>query len=397
MRPSVRLRLTLVYGALFLLAGAILLGANYALVRRSLAGDRVAVDLEMAPGPVVFEPQPHAIVPAPGRFTQPLPVDGSQVDAAIQEFEQDLRDQTLDQLLVQSAQALAITAVAAVALGWVVAGRILRPLQQITGAAQRLSEENLHERIAMAGPDDELKELADTFDSMLARLDTAFEGQRRFAANAAHELRTPLAIMRTEIDVALADPQTSASELRDMAGTVLAAIERTNALLDGLLMLARSDRGSERLETVDLADLVVVAVDHVDAERTIAGVTLEVDLLPAPVLGDPVLLQRLADNLVENAVRHNRAGGWLELRTGTAAGRSWLTVRNSGPPVPAESLDSLFEPFRRGTPARTGSVSGAGLGLSIVRSIATAHGASITPTPIDGGGLEITVELPVPG
>ncbi len=316
---------------------------------------------------------------------------------AIERFESALQTETLDRLVVQSAWALGLMALGSVGLGWVMAGRVLRPLQHITGAARRLSEENLHERIALEGPDDELKELADTFDSMLARLDAAFDAQRRFAANAAHELRTPMAIVRTEVDVALADPDASVDELRAMGAEVLRAIDRTRGLLDGLLVLARSDRGIELRHPVDLAEVAAGAAGQVAGDAEAGGRTVSLDVARAPVRGDPSLLQRLGDNLLDNAVRHNEPGGWVTVRTGQTSGRSRLVVANGGPVVDPAEVEALFEPFRRGTAERTGSVAGAGLGLSIVRSVATAHGGTATATARPEGGLEVTVELPADG
>ena len=398
MRPSVRLRLTLVYGGLFLLAGAVLLGLNYVGVRRSLARDHLAVAFEPAPGPVVFEPAPSEL-PLPGSpLLGPEPravtVDGSEVTEAIERFESALQAETLDRLVVQSAWALGLMAVGSIGLGWVVAGRVLRPLQHITGTARRLSEENLHERIALAGPDDELKELADTFDSMLARLDAAFDGQRRFAANAAHELRTPLAIVRTEVDVALADPEASAEDLRHMGARVLEAIDRAGHLLDGLLVLARSERGVDLRHRLDLADLARGAADEIGAAGNAGDARLSLDVDPAPVLGDPALLQRLVANLLDNAVRHGRPGGEVTVRTERRGGRSRLVVTNGGAPIEPSAVEALFEPFRRGTAERTGSGAGTGLGLSIVRSVARAHGGTATATARPDGGLEVSVELP---
>ncbi len=316
---------------------------------------------------------------------------------AIERFESALQTETLDRLVVQSAWALGLMALGSVGLGWVMAGRVLRPLQHITGAARRLSEENLHERIALEGPDDELKELAGTFDSMLARLDAAFDAQRRFAANAAHELRTPMAIVRTEVDVALADPDASVDELRAMGAEVLRAIDRTRGLLDGLLVLARSDRGIELRHPVDLAEVAAGAAGQVAGDAEAGGRTVSLDVARAPVRGDPSLLQRLGDNLLDNAVRHNEPGGWATVRTGQTSGRSRLVVANGGPVVDPAEVEALFEPFRRGTAERTGSVAGAGLGLSIVRSVATAHGGTATATARPEGGLEVMVGLPADG
>ncbi|MBI2760691.1 MAG: HAMP domain-containing histidine kinase [Chloroflexi bacterium] len=387
-QPTVRLRLTLLYGGLFFLTGALLLGLNYALVRRALTS------------------QPPTLVRI--TTTDLIGPDGQQIDASratglggddgpprdlAQRFRQVVIDQTLHEVVVQSAVALGLMGVVAGGLGWVVAGRVLRPLQQVTATAKRLSEANLHERIAMQGPRDELRDLADTIDAMLARLDRSFDSQRRFVANASHELRTPLTIMRTEIDVTLADPDATTADLRAMDETVRDATERSERLIASLLLLARGDRGVQERVPVDLADATAVALAGVRVEGCSLGLRVEARLEPACVGGDPALIERLVANLVENAVRHNREEGWISLATGTREGRAWLRVRNSGGVIPCDEIEGLFEPFRRGPHGRTAGVRGVGLGLSIVRSIVTAHGGEIRAHPVEGGGLEVEVEL----
>jgi signal transduction histidine kinase len=297
---------------------------------------------------------------------------------------------------------LALTALGSLGLGWVVAGRVLRPLQRITATAKRLSERTLHQRIALDGPDDELKELADTFDRLLGRLDAAFDAQRRFAANASHELRTPLAISRTEVDVALADPATPNAELRAMAERVRDATGRSERLIEGLLTLAHSEQEPRVWEPVDLADTAALALEHTrrqdqDQAGQDGGLRLVTGLRPAPVAGDPALLERMVANLVENAVRHNQPPGWLEVATGTSDGRAFVQVANGGREIPPDQAESLFEPFRRlhGRVASASPVRGAGLGLSIVRSVARAHGGDAHAIALAGGGLQVTVRLPV--
>ncbi|MFG1999309.1 sensor histidine kinase [Spirillospora sp. NPDC048911] len=296
------------------------------------------------------------------------------------------RDQTLDQLLAQSMVALAIASVIAVALGWVVAGRALRPLRDITATARRLSTDNLDERIGLGGPRDEVKELADTFDAMLARLAAAFEAQRRFVANASHELRTPLTVQRAAVDVALAEP--SLRSLTAMAVRVRAATQRHERLIASLLTLARSERGVEHYEDVDLAETVQTVLVGTDTR----DLKVVPRLRPAPVRGDPALLERLAVNLLDNAVRHNTADGWIEVRVRSENGAVTLHVANSGSVVPAEKVDMLFEPFRRHAPDR--SAGGHGLGLSIVAAIVEAHGGNCSASARPEGGLEVTVGLP---
>jgi signal transduction histidine kinase len=278
---------------------------------------------------------------------------------------------------------------------------VLRPLQRITATAKRLSERTLHQRIALQGPDDELKELADTFDGLLGRLDAAFDAQRRFAANASHELRTPLAISRTEVEVALADPDTPNAELRAMAERVRDATGRSERLIEGLLTLARSEQAPRLWEPADLADAATLALEHTrhqhqDQDQD-GGLRLVTRLRRAPVQGDPALLERMVANLVENAVRHNQPPGWLEVATGTSDGRAFVQVANGGQEIPPDQVESLFEPFRRlhGRVASASAVRGAGLGLSIVRSVARAHGGDAHAVALAGGGLQVTVRLPV--
>ncbi|HJW61325.1 MAG TPA: ATP-binding protein, partial [Actinomycetota bacterium] len=329
----------------------------------------------------------------------PSPEAVAGVRQEVEAVRQELQAAALKQLLAQSGIALAFMALVSVGLGWLVAGRVLRPLAAITATARRLEGSTLHERINLNGPQDELKELADTFDQMLGRLDAAFETQRRFVANASHELRTPLAIARTEVDVALANPATGPDELRAMAGRVLEANQRSEHLIEGLLTLARSERQLRAAEPVDLAVAAADALELAAPEIGRLGLRVSRVLGAAPVAGDRALLERLVANLVENAVRHNQPGGRVEVDTGRAGPLSVVRVANTGPPIPAAQVDTLFEPFRRLDPDRTGADRGAGLGLSIVRSVATAHGGHTTAKALPDGGLEVNVRLPatVPG
>jgi signal transduction histidine kinase len=399
---SVRLKLALVYGGLFLLAGAGLLAVNYALVssrfelpfgvriedRRALLPD----GLRDAPGLLIM----RAAGEGGDQFvaSAPSPEAVAGVRQEVEAVRQELQAAALHQLLTQSGIALAFMALVSVGLGWLVAGRVLRPLSAITATARRLEGNTLHERINLKGPQDELKELADTFDQMLGRLDAAFETQRRFVANASHELRTPLAIARTEVDVALANPATGPDELRAMAGRVLEANQRSEHLIEGLLTLARSERQLRAAEPADLAVAAADALELAAPEIERLGLRVSRVLGAAPVAGDRALLERLVANLVENAVRHNQPGGRVEVDTGRAGPLAVVRVANSGPPIPPAQVDTLFEPFRRLEPDRTGSDRGAGLGLSIVRSVATAHAGHATARALPDGGLEVTVELP---
>jgi signal transduction histidine kinase len=417
LRPTVRLKLTMTYGALFLLAGALLLALNYALVRNSLgpapkvgltfvasapagvAGPGIgpgsgAVRVFVGDRGEVIRAVTRASGPA-GILPEPITPDGRKVSDVLQKVTNDYRDRTLHELVVKSLQGLGVMAVLSVGFGWAVAGRVLAPLHRMTATARKLSEENLHERIALDGPDDELKELADTFDDMLGRLESAFESQKRFVANASHELRTPLSIIRTEVDVALADPASSPEELRRMGEVVRRATERSQGLIDGLLVLARSDRGPAAPAPVDLAALAEDAVAQASAEAAATGVEVRSRFGPAPTNGDEALLTRLAGNLVENAIRHNQPGGYLEVVTGPASDTAEvrLAVSNSGEVIDPADVDSLFEPFRRLGAERI-SARGAGLGLSIVRSVTVAHGGRVVARPRPGGGLVVEIFLP---
>ena len=411
-RLTVRLRLTLLYGGLFLLAGAMLLALNYALVRQSIDVQpemgaikvvNPSVAGEMLPGPNQFvysDPGTRARALAAGAIIeQPVTVDGQPVADVFREYRETVRDNTLSNLLSRSIQTLAGMSIVAVLFGWVIAGRVLGPLHRMTAAAKRLSEQNLHERIALDGPDDELKELADTFDAMLGRLESAFDSQRRFVANASHELRTPLSVMRTEVDVTLADPDATPEELRRMAEVVRDATRRCDALIDGLLVLARSDRGLGSQTLLDVAELADDALAQAAGEAAAGGVSLRSRLEPVSVQGDPALLGRLIENLVENGLRHNLdgPGGWVEVRTAARTGAApgaIVSVLNTGPVVADDAVPGLFEPFRRLGRDRVGSARGVGLGLSIVRSVALAHGGTVTAEPRPGGGLAVTVALP---
>nr|WP_189168788.1 HAMP domain-containing sensor histidine kinase [Pilimelia anulata] len=300
--------------------------------------------------------------------------------------------------LVEGIVACLLITIAGVVGGYLLLGRALRPIHQVTATARRLSEQTLDQRIGYRGPNDEVAELAATFDAMLDRLDRAFDGQRRFVANASHELRTPLAVMRTEIDVTLSDPDADAADLRRMAGVVREASERANGLIESLLVLARSEgqRGQlARTGDVDLATDVADALSAMRYEIDRVRVEVTADLQPAPVHGDPDLLARLAGNLIENAIRYNHLHGRLWARTGVEGGQAWLEVGNTGFEVPQRDVPSLFEPFRRGGRERTGA-RGSGLGLSIVRAVCDAHGGTVAATAhaAPDGGLTVTVRLP---
>jgi signal transduction histidine kinase len=286
--------------------------------------------------------------------------------------------------------ALVGTLLVAGAVGWLMARRVLQPVEEMTRFARRISQERLGERLAPAGPADELRELGETLDAMLERLAGAFEAQRRFLANASHELRTPLAVMRTEADVALANPEPDLDELREVAVAVTESVERTEALLDGLMLLARSQPGLLRPEPLDLAEVVRRVVRQASAEARERGVTLHAAEPGerAPVSGDRALVERLVANLVENGVRHNVPGGWVDVRTDPAGA---VRVRNSGPVVPPAHVARLTAPFER--LGRHGRAPGAGLGLSIVQAVADAHGATLAIGAPAEGGLDVVVRF----
>jgi signal transduction histidine kinase len=406
LRFSIRTRLALVYGGVFFAMGLALMAISYLIVDHSLSPSETTgtvVRYIAASAPPDALPNP----PLPGDLPKPiqLVVNGAPGSTALadgpvaiglQGLLTDFRVQTLNEIVWRWAAVVALMAVAATAFGWLLSGRMLKPLRDITGTARRLSVANLHERIALEGPRDELRELADTFDGMLGRLDGAFASQRRFVANASHELRTPLAIMRAQVDVALSEPEVTRAELLATSRVVRDAVDRCERLLDGLLVLARSDRGLDAAEPVDLAESAARALDLVSAAAAERGIELRSSLGPAVVRGDPALLDRLVANLLENAVTYNGPSGWVEVTTANGGPTTSVRVANSGPPVPADRVPMLFEPFQRLSRERTRSGRGAGLGLSIVRSVARAHGGDVTARARAEGGLAVEVELPAP-
>jgi signal transduction histidine kinase len=303
-----------------------------------------------------------------------------------------LAGEALGDVALQYALAFAGVLLLAAVIGWAVAGRMLAPLKRITGTARRVSDESLAERIPVGGADDELRELGQTLNSMLDRLEASFESQQRFVANASHELRSPLTVIRTEAEVALANPDPDLAELRGMAEAVIEASRRTEALLAGLLILARSQPDRLRSRPVELADTVGSALDDAAQDAAREGVRLGAALGPAQVEGDPALLERVAANLIENGVRYNRPGGFVEVRTCQEVAWAELRVENSGPPVDGQAAARLTEPFER--LGREADGRGAGLGLSIVSAVSRAHGGSMSIEPRPGGGLIVSVRLP---
>ena len=382
--PTIRLRLTALYGVVFLITGAVLLTLGYLVVRHNLGGraDYAALRAELRRRGVV--PPPDNRFFGHLRFLPGSPEAG--VAAAVR---QQLRANALHRLLIEYTLALGVMTMVSVVAGWLLAGRALRPLRRIIGAAQRVSAENLGERIALSGPADELKELADTFDGMLGRLESTFDSQRHFVANASHELRTPLAVMRTEIDVALADPRVRPDELRQMGEAVRETIDRCERLIEGLLTLARSEGRAGREEAVDLAALAADCITDLHARAQEAGVQMRDDLEPAWTRGEPALLERTIANLLDNGIRYNQTGGFIGVRTRAEGDTVVLEVYNSGTRVTPAQAEHLTEPFQRA--ARTEG--GFGLGLSIVASVIRAHRGKLSIVPRDGGGLEVRVRL----
>jgi len=393
-RRTVRLRLTLLYGGLFLISGTGLLIITYVLVAHRFptimtvqgkavphAGARIAVGT-VTSGPGCAGGQPPGSPAQLARCARLAQLGAARQQAAV-----------MNQLLTQSGVALAIMSVISIGLGWLVAGRALRPLRTITAAARRISATSLHERLALAGPDDELKELGDTFDGLLGRLEASFGAQRQFVANASHELRTPLARQRTVIEVALADPEPTVASLSEACRRALAAGEQQEQLIEALLTLARSQRGLDRREPLELAAIVetVVRLRLPEAERR--GLSVRAELGTGPVLGDARLAERLAANLLDNALRHNVPGGWVRVMTGNRTGHAVLSVTNTGPVIAPAEVGRLLEPFQRLGADRTGR-DGLGLGMSIVLAIADAHHARLRARARAAGGLDIQVRFP---
>jgi signal transduction histidine kinase len=361
-RSSIRARIVIACAGLFLVPAAILVGIAYTQV-----------------GHVLLIPYgPRGEVIEPGHNPQITAMVDTSKRRGFLEF---------------TLAGLGLGTLLAAGLGWAVSRRVLRPLTAVTTAAKAASQENLDRRLALAGPPDELKELADTFDAMLARLEAAFASQRRFVANASHELRTPLTEMRTLIDITTARPAASAAQLKPALAAIGAAVDKSEELIEALLTLARSDRGPGPAEAVDLPTAVEDAIDMIGPAAAAKQIQIGTSLQDAQVTGDRILLERLVSNLIDNAVKHNVTGGWVVASTKTGAGTAELTVSNGGEHIPADQVTGLFEPFRR-LSGRTGNRAGSGLGLSIVASVATAHGGHAQARARPDGGLDVQITLP---
>jgi signal transduction histidine kinase len=439
---TVRARLTLVYGGVFLAAGGALLIVTDILVRHfantlsssisetvklpltkgsaelqiggggalsgsgTSIGNTGALPTSALPAGQVGVPVQYGNtvvrlhggqVPGPTALTKPTVKEIAYLRAQANDLISRINAQhyaVTHSLFVFSLLAFAGIAVLAVVLGWLMAGRALRPLRSITNSTRAISARNLHERLAYAGPADEVKELADTVDHLLERLEGAFEAQRRFVANASHELLTPLARQRTLAEVALGDGEATVASLRAAHERVLAAGEQQEQLIDALLTLARSDRGLDRRSPVDVGGL---ARDAIDARRPAVrkrGIAIEGEITPAIASGDAKLIERLIDNLLDNAIDHNVREGWVEVSTSTDHGRTLLRVTNSGPVIPKEEIARLLQPFQRLGRDRTGSRDHHGLGLAIVQAIVSAHEGEVAFEPLPDGGLRVDISLP---
>jgi signal transduction histidine kinase len=444
-RRTARIRLTALFSGLFLISGAALVAATYLLFERATAFTKPALpriprspslqDLQNLPLPKAFAAvandqsqvvhienllgQPAGAGPL-SSTSHPLEVSGpiATLESRLTQDQHQLAQATnhlaqavhqlaqagsiqaaqraadSHELLVNSAVALGIVAILALLAGWLVAGRMLRPIRTITHTARRISSTSLHERLALAGPQDELKELGDTLDGLFARLEGAFEAQQHFVANASHELRTPVTAERNLLQVALDNPETSNAEWRSTAEELLASNDEQAHLIDALLTLASSEGGLTQRETVDLAPLVEETLTGLQSEITRLEIHVDEATAPALLIGDSLLVQRLVVNLLTNAVRHNVVGGELEVITGATEDRAFLSVTNTGPVIPTAELERLFQPFQRLDPRRAVHQNGHGLGLSIVLAIASAHGASVTADPVGEGGLSMRVSFP---
>jgi signal transduction histidine kinase len=424
-KTTVRWRLTLLYGGLFLISGAALLAITYTLVDHAAVfpqGPRVAYIRALPSGALaraeaaLASPELHKLATFPG----PSPSSGSVKVAPNAEFtlagqkvpapiERLLRTRQgqkalgqvvgtqrvadLHQLIIESALALALMAILSTALGWVVAGRVLRPLRTMTTATHEISAENLNRRLSMQGPRDELRQLADTIDGLLGRLEGAFDAQRQFVANASHELRTPLTAVRALLELVLSDPNATVQTFRATCEQVLDESEQQEQLIEALLTLAQGQRGIDHAETLDLTAAVSAVVGSREGAAAARELEIAHALAPATIAGDARLIERLVSNLVDNAIRHNVPGGRVDVVV-RSNGRASLRVTNTGPVVPPEEIDRLLQPFQRLAADRTSHRDGLGLGLSIVAAIATAHGAALTARARPEGGLEIDVDFP---
>jgi signal transduction histidine kinase len=382
-RRSVRFRMTVFYCCLFFPLGVVLVAVTYTVVMLHRAE---AISRKLATQCASSQAVAGGLAPHGGctshQIGAPTVTVAPQLTLGSREF------------LIGSCILIVVMMGATVLLGWAAAGRVLRPLRVMTTTTREISERNLHERLALAGPDDELKDLGDTIDGLLARLEMAFDSQRRFIANASHELRTPLMLSQTLLQVALANPDITLDSLRAACQEVVDAGKDQAQLIDALLTLARSQRGLDHREPVDLTAIVTDALNAHEPSAAAKRLQVHTALDDASVPGDARLIHRLASNLVDNAIRYNITGGRIEITLAATATAAALTVTNTGPPVPPDQISRLLEPFQRAAPDRAASPNGLGLGLSIVADIAEAHGAGLTVRPRPEGGLTVAVSFP---
>jgi signal transduction histidine kinase len=402
-QTTVRWRLTLLYGGLFLVCGAALLAITYTLVDHATVTNGPFRAFVNAPGPPASATLPKfQRAPIQASTRPPRPKIPEQIQKLLRTASgrrtvftvgsvQRISD--LHQLVIESSIALAIMAIISGALGWVVAGRALAPLRMMAAATQQISETNLHERLAMNGPPDELRQLADTIDGLLQRLEGAFDAQRRFVANASHELRTPLTAVRALLEMVLSDPRATVATFRTTCRQVLEESEQQEQLIDALLALAQGQRGVEARERIDLAAVAGDVLRAHGADAAARGIDVDASLEPAPILGDRRLIGRLVSNIIDNAVRYNAPGGIVRIVVQAGPSDVDLAVVNTGPVVPAAEIDRLLQPFQRLAGDRVGHGEGLGLGLSIVAAIATGHDAALEVKPGADGGLEISVRF----
>ena len=390
-RYTIRLRLAVLYGGVFMILGTLLLAIIFLTVRSSSHGEIVSAEGATAR---IVERHVHA-EPSGSTLTTIRETPASARAHQLGAVAVNVNNSDLHHLLTWSVIALAIMVLASMALGWVLAGRVLRPLQTITATARAISVSNLHQRLALDGPNDELRELGDTFDELLGRLEASFEAQRQFVANASHELRTPLTLERAIIEVTLADPATNETSLRAACERVLAIGDQQEHTIEALLTLARSERGVERRAPLQLDVITgkLIAESREALERS--GLRFDAKLSDAATTGDPRLIERLVANLLDNAIHHNAPHGWVLVTTAADGQQAVLSVANSGPVIRPEEAELLTQPFRRHGTQRTAHGDDHGLGLSIVSAIATAHGATLSVLPQAAGGLRVEVRFPV--
>lgn len=390
---TIRFRLTMWYAGLFLLAGFMLLSLNFALASQTFPPAEDPALRQRVANRIGFPSLAHPGGELGFRQGPGDPMRGLGFDRLVAETREELRLETLRRLLVQSTLALALMATASVGAGWLIAGRMLRPVSDITSTVGRISAGRLHERVALGGPRDELRELADQFDAMLDRLDVAFQAQQDFVANASHELRTPLAVIRAELDVSLRRPDVTQAQARESAEVIARATERAESLIAALLTLARADGPLEATVTVDLADVVDSVLAQAVPRAEAADIRIERALAPATVRGDRVLIERMVENLVANAIAYNVPGGSLRVDL-NEGGDVTLRIANTGEAIDPASVNRLFDRFQRLESSRSRESGGYGLGLAIVRAVARHHGGEATGSALPGGGLEVVVRLP---